>query len=84
MLTIDDEGKFSFQKIEPEIQNASKIKSTLHSSQNQQFFKDRNSQQDYEFFDMIKSHGDNFIRLTEIKVYYEEKTIETNQNSDRY
>ena len=29
------------------------------------------------FFDLIKDHGDSFIRLTEIKIHYEEKNIDT-------
>ena len=28
------------------------------------------------FFDLIKDHGDAFIRLTEIKIHYEEKNID--------
>ena len=28
------------------------------------------------FFDLIKDHSDSFIRLTEIKIHYEEKNID--------
>ena len=35
------------------------------------------------FFDFIKEHGDAFIRLTEIKIHYEEKTIENKGSNEK-
>ena len=37
---------------------------------------DLNSEnQDYVFFDLIKEHKSNFIRLTEVKIYFDNDTI---------
>ena len=31
---------------------------------------ERNTKTEYKFFDLIKKHRENFIRLTEIKIFY--------------
>ena len=85
-LVIDESNKLIFQNMEPEedTEGVPRVSLAMTSfagsppNLNNSFSKQ--STNDLVFFDPIKKYRDNFIRLTEIKVFFEWKPINTNKN----
>lgn len=84
-LTIDEKQNLIFKNLEadedddmrPSIMTTESkfdMNGTMNNSNKGQ------NNNDFIFFDFIKKFRDNFVRLTEIKIYYEYKPINTNKH----
>lgn len=89
-LVLDDFNKLHFKNMEPEedteggMPRVSMAMASFHigagtnqSNLNNSFSKQ--STNDLVFFDPVKKYRDNFVRLTEIKVFFEWKPINSNK-----